>query len=384
MRPNLEDSAAMSTSPGLEQVTTPALLLDRDKLTANLARGAARAAAGGFRLRPHLKTAKCIEVAELAAQGRDGPITVSTLGEAEYFFDAGFRDIFYAVPISPAKFPRAAALLDGGASLSVLADTADAALLIARCGLRLPTFLEVDTDGHRGGMKPKDPRLLDTARQLHDANCFAGLMAHAGGSYSGRSENEAQRHAAMEREQILLAADLLRAADIPVPVITIGSTPTMLFGSHYEGIDEVRAGVYMFHDLVMAGVGMCQYDEIAISVLATVIGHQAEQGKVFIDAGWMALSRDRGTAAHPVDQYYGLVTGLDGTPIADLVVKDAFQEHGIVASRSGGPIPISDLPVGARVRILPNHACATSAQHESYIVLSGGQPVGRWSRMRGW
>jgi D-serine deaminase-like pyridoxal phosphate-dependent protein len=148
----------------------------------------------------------------------------------------------------------------------------------------------------------------------------------------------------------------------------------------------VRAGVFVFFDLVMAGLGVCRLDEIAVSVLATVIGHQKEKGWTLIDAGWMAMSRDRGTSKQPVDQGYGVVCSADGLLLEDLIMVDANQEHGIIARRPGstaGAPPY--LPIGSQVRILPNHACATAAQFPSYQALDGDQhPAAAWQRFYGW
>jgi D-serine deaminase-like pyridoxal phosphate-dependent protein len=164
----------------------------------------------------------------------------------------------------------------------------------------------------------------------------------------------------------------------------VGSTPTATFAESFDGVTEVRTGVYMFQDLVMAGLGVCSVDDIALSVLATVIGHQREKGWVITDAGWMALSRDRGTARQKVDQGYGLVCDAAGDPIDGLVVSEANQEHGIVARRDGGALDVARFPVGSRVRVLPNHACATAAQHGEYQVLREGQPIEVWERFGGW
>jgi D-serine deaminase-like pyridoxal phosphate-dependent protein len=168
--------------------------------------------------------------------------------------------------------------------------------------------------------------------------------------------------------------------------VSIGSTPTAFFAESFEGVTEVRAGVFMFFDLVMAGLGVCAPEDIAVSVLTTVIGHQDDRGWILVDAGWMALSRDRGTAGQPLDQYYGLVGDLHGEVIPDLVVVQANQEHGILALRPGSDAALPDLPVGARLRILPNHACATAAQHDAYEVVAGaGLAIeSTWARVRGW
>ena len=118
----------------------------------------------------------------------------------------------------------------------------------------------------------------------------------------------------------------------------------------------------------------------------SVIGHRADKGWILVDAGWMAMSRDRGTAKQRVDQGYGLVCDADGRPIEGLVVADANQEHGIVARRDGGPL--APMAVGTRLRILPNHACATGAQHDRYHVVDaaqGGRAVlANWGRFSGW
>ncbi len=123
--------------------------------------------------------------------------------------------------------------------------------------------------------------------------------------------------------------------------------------------------MYVFFDLVMAGLGVCVPDDIALSVLTTVIGHQREKGWTIVDAGWMALSRDRGTSSQAVDQGYGLVCDVGGRVLADFIVSGANQEHGIISHRSGDAARMLDVPVGTLLRILPNHACATAAQHSA-------------------
>jgi len=136
---------------------------------------------------------------------------------------------------------------------------------------------------------------------------------------------------------------------------------------------------------VMAGLGVCRVEDIALSVLTSVIGHQREKGWTIVDAGWMAMSRDRGTAAQAVDQGFGLVCDADGKALPDYIMVSANQEHGIVAHRDGAAGKALDLPVGSLLRILPNHACATAAQHARYQVLNGTPLVEAvWERISGW
>lgn len=360
----------------LESLLTPALILDEARMERNIARLRDQAERLGVTLRPHLKTAKSVDVAQ--RQAGAGPITVSTLKEAEVFFAAGHRDILYAVGISPDKLPRVQALRQAGCDLTVVLDSSAQAHAVAAA--KIPALIEIDCDGHRSGLAPDDPRIADLGRILRDN--LRGIVTHAGESYNVTGADALAAFAERERAAAVQAADILRAADLPCPVVSVGSTPTAHFARDLTGVTELRAGVYVFFDLVMAGIGVCDVDDIALSVLATVIGHQKERGWIITDAGWMAMSRDRGTSRQAVDQGYGLVCDIEGNPIAGLKVEGANQEHSILSS--SGTLP--DLPVGTKLRILPNHACATAAQHDRYHVLSQdpAQPIKTWPRFGGW
>ena len=372
-------------------LATPALLLDKERLDRNLARLSSRMAARGVVLRPHMKTAKSIEVARRAHLSGPGPITVSTLAEAEYFAQHGFRDMTYAVGVAPHTAARAMHLRRAGVDLKVLLDSPEQATMLGEAGraaaVTPSAFIEIDCDGHRGGLTATDPRLIAVAAAVAEAGVkLAGILTHAGESYSLCMPDALVAAAENERAVAVAAAEALRAAGHGCPVVSVGSTPTAHFGEDLTGVTEMRAGVYMFFDLVMYGVGVCTTDDIAISVLATVIGTKPEKGWILVDAGWMALSRDRGTAAQRIDQGYGLVCGRSGKLYSDLIVSQASQEHGILAIRSGSAAALPDLPIGTKVRILPNHACATASQHELYNVFSAGSDAieAQWPRMRGW
>ncbi|MDX2192149.1 MAG: alanine racemase [Gemmatimonadales bacterium] len=372
---------------------TPCLLLDEPRMTRNLARLRARLDALGVALRPHLKTAKSVDVARRMMPTPAGPATVSTLKEAEHFAAHGVTDIVYAVGIEPGKFARVAALLERGVELAVVLDSVEVARALsafaAARGVRAPVLLEIDTDGHRSGLAPGAPELLDVARALTATPAGGatprGVLTHAGESYACRGVAELEAMAEQERAGAVQAATRLRAAGVEAPVVSVGSTPTAHFARALDGVTEVRAGVHVFFDLVMAGLGVCAVDDIALSVCTSVIGHQAARGWLLVDAGWMALSRDRGTAAQPVDQGYGLVCDAGGRVLPDLIVRGANQEHGIIARRDGAPWDMAAFPAGTRLRILPNHACATAAAHDAYHVLDArGDVVARWERINGW
>ncbi|MGW7363251.1 alanine racemase [Streptomyces sp. NPDC054841] len=374
---------------------TPFAVLDVSRSRRNVQRLAGRLNELGVALRPHVKTAKSLQVAALMHGGRPGPVTVSTLAEAEAFADGGYTDITYAVGIAPHKLPRVIALLRRGVTLRVLLDSPEqtrAVTVAAReAGLRIPALIEVDCDGHRGGVLLDDPALVTIGQELHEADCLDGILVHAGESYFAPTAEEQRKAAAHERDIAVAAAQRLRDQGMEVANVSVGSTPTAHAADDLTGVTEVRAGNYVFFDLVMAGLGVCKIDDLALSVVVTVIGHRPEHGWILTDGGWMAMSRDRGTANQTVDQGYGLVTNLTGTLIPGLVVTGASQEHGILTAGDGYPLP--DLPVGTRLRILPNHACATAAQHQAYRVVDGNEHTAAdaapritdvWERVVGW
>jgi len=383
-------SALPEIGQALDTLETPRLLLDKSRLMANVARLRRHLKPLGVLLRPHLKTAKSIDVARLVMDGLQGPITVSTLREAEYFLSYGVTDLLYAVGITPNKLDHVFDLRCRGANLSIILDNLEAAQLVAARSVErsdaIPVLIEVDTDGHRSGVTPPDPSLISIGRALHEGGAvLRGVMTHAGSSYDLNTQESFEAMAEQERSRIVAAATHLRSAGLPCPEVSVGSTPTAHFARDLTGVTEVRAGVFMFFDLVMAGIGVCGIQDIALSVLATVIGHQDEKGWTIVDAGWMAMSRDRGTARLPIDQGYGLVCDLQGNPIPDLIMIDANQEHGILASRPGAQVTASKLPVGSMVRIFPNHACATGAQHDRYYVIDQHETVSAiWPRIYGW
>lgn len=378
-------------SHSLKDVSTPCLLLDRDRMERNVGRLRDRLDRLGVTLRPHLKTAKSVDAARLVMTDPSGPATVSTLKEAEQFGHAGVKDLIYAVGVSPDKIDRILALRAEGVDLAVTLDTVEQAQFIAdasrRAGDAIPALIELDCDGHRSGVRPDDrAKLVVIAQALEEGGRLRGVLTHAGASYGAVGDDALRACAEVERASAAHAATLLREAGFACPVVSVGSTPTAHVAPSLDGVTEVRAGVFVFFDLVMAGIGVCQIDDIALSVLGTVIGHQPEKGWILVDAGWMAMSRDRGTAKQKIDQGYGLVCDIDGRPFGDLILSDANQEHGIISVRPGSHARLPDLPIGARVRILPNHACATGAQHGAYqVVRSGGDTIEAvWPRFGGW
>ncbi|XMG41267.1 alanine racemase [Sphingopyxis sp. J-6] len=374
-----------------EGLYTPRLLLDADRLERNAARMRARCRDLGVTLRPHLKTAKSADVARVAADGEQGPITVSTLAEAEYFAAAGWRDILYSTAIAPAKLGRAAQIQrDHGARILFVIDDRDTAVAIgaeaAALGAHFGLLIEVDCGEHRSGVEPASDALLAIADAIAAASPrleLMGVMTHAGHSYAFDDPAPIRVLAETERLAAVASAELLRSHGHKCPIVSVGSTPTALFAEHLAGVTEVRAGIYLFHDLAQLSRGICSEDDLAISVLATVIGHQRGGPSLILDAGALALSKDVGANRFMPDAGYGRVCDAATLePLGELAVTTVHQEHGNV------PVPdaswFARLPIGSLVRILPNHACLTCAAYPSYDVLRAGTIVDQWPRTGGW
>lgn len=367
---------------------TPRLILDLDRLERNCAALRARCAALGVALRPHLKTAKSIDVARIATDGKDG-ITVSTLKEAEHFASAGYRDILYAATIVPGKFAHAARIIEAGADLILATDSPDVVAAASRFAaerkVTLSFLIEIDCGEHRSGLTAGSRDIVTLARAIADAPGLRlrGVMTHAGHSYGPNDPGEVVPIAAAERDAAVNAAQAIRAAGLSCEIVSIGSTPTVLYADHLRGVTEARAGIYMLWDLAQLSRNVCAISDIAVSVLACVIGHNRAGRSLILDAGALALSKDIGANKYLPDAGYGYVCDVEtASRLGSLSVDVVHQEHGTVAVDDEAWF--ERLPVGSVVRILPNHACITCAGYEAFDAVRGTSVVGRFPRVNGW
>ncbi|MFB9373500.1 alanine racemase [Algimonas porphyrae] len=380
------------TTP-FSDLTTPALLLQRDRLVRNAHDALARAHHLGVMLRPHFKTAKSVEVAQLMLGQNMDRMAVSTLPEITMLFAAGIRNIRYTSPFDPTKLNGLQDMLRAGLELEILVDDRSAIEAISNQADRLRVsvglIVEVDVDGYRAGLPAQGDVLSSIAKSITDAPgiSFVGLYSFAGQTY--RLADRKDRQALIERHRATLVsfASALEKQGLPCATLGIGSSPVLADAVHLDGLTEVCAGVYCFQDLTQAGIGAAQIDDLAVSVLATVTQRKSDDGRIFIDAGGLALSQDRSTRGQSVDQGYGLVCdALTGRPVGDgdIIVARTSQEHGVLMRRDGRSAPAELFPIGRRVRILPNHVCMMAAAYPAYTVIDGDKSAERWERATGW
>src|SRR5713226_7163790 len=279
----------------MDDLETPALLLHLDVVERNLTGMAARAKQLGVHLRPHAKTHKSLEVGRRElAHGAVG-LTVATLVEAETFARAGLRDLTWAFPLDPTHLPHVKRIVDEtGAMLRVVVDNLATAQALS--GSELHVWLKVDCGNHRAGVDPASPYAREFALALGRERglVFDGILSHSGHAYRTTSKTEAAIVAESERRVMVEFAERLRAERIPVRGISVGSTPAMAAARDLTGVTEARPGNYVFYDRTMGLIGCCEWGDVGVTVLATVVSHQPGAAHFIVDAGALALSKDAG------------------------------------------------------------------------------------------
>ncbi len=356
------------------QLTTPAFLVDRLTLRRNCESMREKAARSGVIFRPHVKTHKVVEIGRMQHGGAIGPITVSTLAEAEEFADGGFTDITYAVPIAPEKLHRAADLARRIDRLNLLIDNVEALHAIEEFGFSFDVFLKIDCGYHRAGVDPDKPESLELAKRMTSSATmrFRGLLTHAGHSYHARNVEEVLRVASAETAAVTRFRDRL-GADV---IRSIGSTPTASAVDRFTDCDEVRPGNYVFYDAFQTTIGSSRLSDCAVSVLTTVVGSYPDRNAMIVDAGALALSKDLGPDHVDPKFGFGIVCDESLRPLP-MKLTTLSQEHGKIFAEQ-------PLNVGERLRIIPNHSCLTSAMYDVFYMLENGEIVDEWRPVRGW
>jgi D-serine deaminase-like pyridoxal phosphate-dependent protein len=358
---------------------TPVLLIELDTVERNVAEMAKVAADAGVRLRPHTKTHKSPEIAEIQRAAGASGITVAKLGEAEVMVDAGFDDVLVAYPIwGEAKLARLRALLER-ASIRVSLDSVEVAEGIGRVGRDVgrdvPVLVEVDTGLHRMGRPPGAPT-VELALEIAGVPGVEvlGLLTHAGHAYWSPGGAELQAIAEAEGRDLVSTAEACERAGLPIREVSVGSTPTARAVASVEGVTEIRPGTYVFNDVQQLRLGSATEEDCAARVLVTVVARPSSE-RFVIDAGTKAFTAD-GTDGPPFPGR-GLVLGRP-----DLVLDLMTEEHGIGHVEGDG-----DLRIGDRLEIVPLHVCSCVNMFDVAVGVRAGRvdheiPIAARGRMR--
>jgi len=356
----------------IETIETPAVLLDRYKLTANIEKMQDLANAHHVKLRPHIKTHKSIQIANLQIEQGACGITASKVDEALVFLKAGIASITLAQPLlTPSKIDRLfQSALEAGTEVRMIIDSTEGLDLIGLKAEELSympgVFIKIDVGLNRCGLKEGDERIVRLAETIHNHPSlkFCGLLSHAGHAYAAADGNGAAQIAENERLQLLRIKDVLEKNNIPVSEISVGSTPTVLASERFEGVTEIRPGNYVFLDQNPLRLGLVQPDDVSLTVLATVISKNSDY--FIIDAGSKTLTSDQG--AHGIATKPGFGIGYPALTYDQqensLTIAKLSEEHGFIP-REG-----IDLPLGSKIRIIPNHSCPVANLAHNYVVIN--------------
>ena len=367
--------------PPFADLETPAVVLDRAVLRANIDAVQEKARRHGLSLRPHIKTHKSLEIGRMQMAAGACGITAARVDEALVFARGGFASVTLAQPLmTPAKLDR---LLiecrDLGVDLRLIVDSLEGLdLLAARArehGTGPGVFVKIDVGLHRCGLGESDPAVAGLAGRIHASPDlrWCGLLSHAGQSYGAADAAEVDAIAAEERRILLAVSGRLAQQGLPVPELSVGSTPTVLASEEFSGLTEIRPGNYVFMDHTPLRLGLIDPRQVALSLLATIISRNDEY--FITDAGSKSLTSDQGAHGLQGAPGYGTAYTLADFPgrTSPLTVAKLSEEHGFVPRAS------AYLPLGSRLRIVPNHSCPVANLARSYAVVDGDEVTETWT-----
>lgn len=351
-------------------VETPTLLMDVNQVERNLQFIMEKAKTYGVAYRPHIKTHKSIDIAKMQMEAGAIGLTVATVGEAEVMVEGGLKDIFIAYPISAESKLQRIKKLQDQANLTLTVDSQDQAEMLGTyftAANPVEVWIKVNSGLNRCGVEPMAEVLaLAQAIERLPGLHITGLYTHAGHAYGAGTVAEIEAIAAEEVKSITDSASLCENNGIHIPHRSVGATPTFAFYSDMSGITEIRPGNAVFFDMVQVGLGVATKEQCALTVEATVVS--VKEGRIVIDAGSKTLALDKG--AHGNDSIMGHGYIIE---YPELIIEKLSEEHGVIPTKG-----ISNLKVGERVTIIPNHACPVVNLFESYHVHQGGDIVDRW------
>jgi D-serine deaminase-like pyridoxal phosphate-dependent protein len=340
---------------------TPTTLIDLDRLEKNIREWQAHADKCRVQFRSHIKTHKIPEIARMQIAAGAGGIVCAKVSEAEPFADAGIEDICIAYPVvGEVKWRRLAALATRIRSLTVNCDSEEAARGLSKAaseaGATIRVHVDIDSGLHRGGIPSDDhvsiARLAAKINSLPGLR-FAGLTTYRSGSFPGAPNPKDAGHA--EGQVLVDVANQLRAGGIEVGEVTAGSTPTGKWVAEVPGVTEVRAGNYVFNDLMQLDNGIASEDQLAMSVLCTVTSTNGS-GRLTIDGGTKTFSGDAGGVGTGRAVPAAIARAVDRS----IFVERLNEEHGMARTDE-------DVKLGEKIRFYPYHACTCANLNDEII-----------------
>lgn len=348
-----------------ETLPTPSLLLDKERLTANIERMQKVCTENGVALWPHIKTHKCIEIARMQLEAGAAGVTCAKIGEAEAMLGSGVRRIFIAHSlVDPLQGKRLRTLSESLDELVVAVTSSGQAekleSLLAAADLKLPVMMAIDTGLGREGVRGLEQAraLADFVRKQPNLK-LKGIYTHEGQTYA---LDPAQRSAGIQ--QVYNTLRETRDAIDPALQLWPGCSVSAAEMAALPGVDVVRPGAYVFGDMALAWKSrVMRPEEVAVTVLATVVDRPSAE-LALLDAGSKTFSGDK-TAE-------GLSGRIDDG--REIVVSRVNEEHGYATGAD-----VDSLKIGEKVRFVPAHICPVINLADSMTVLENGQVTGSWT-----
>ncbi|WP_409252806.1 D-TA family PLP-dependent enzyme [Bacillus sp. SCS-153A] len=356
----------------ISDLDTPTLLLDYQKLLKNINEIASFAKEYNLSYRPHIKTHKSVETAKLQLQAGAVGITTATIPEAEAMAAGGIDDILIAYPISsPQKIKRVTGMLARGVKLKIIVDNREQLVYLQKelehTPFTLEVWIKVNSGLNRCGVEPgRDALVLAKEIMTHSKLKLDGILTHAGHSYAASSYAEIERIGIQEGQAVVESAEECERAGIPIPVRSVGSTPTYKISGKVPGITEIRPGNAVFFDSIQAGLGVTSLENCALTVLASVSG--VYPNRIVLDTGSKTLCLDKGAHGNETVKGFGYIIGYP-----EITIERLSEEHGVGTFTGESSLKLND-----KVQIIPNHACTVANQFEEYVVHEDGKVISTW------
>jgi D-serine deaminase-like pyridoxal phosphate-dependent protein len=353
-------------------VDTPRVLVDYDVLLSNIHMVHGYAGRYQVDVRPHVKSHKSLDIAAIQLEEGATGLTAAKVDEAAVFFNAATKSFTLAYPLTEEhKIQRIlSSIRQFNLDMNLIVDSEEGyeavALMCKRLDIKLKIYIKIDVGLKRCGLPPGDHRILRIARKvLSDSHLeLAGLLSHAGHVYRAGNIDEVIRIAQDELKILFMVRKYLLDYNIETRRISIGSTPTLLAGIDLQGVSEIRPGNYVFMDRITWKLGLIAPEQIALTVISTLVSKN--KNHFIIDAGSKVLSSDTGAHGSKILEGYGAAYPAEKFLEEDYLMKiiSLSEEHGFIER------PDFDLPLGTRIRIIPNHACPVVNLTDSLVVHS--------------
>ncbi len=335
----------------------------------NLQRMITAATKNNVQLRPHFKTHKSLWIADEQLKAGACGITVAKPSEAETLFHYGVTDILLAFPVVDEQKVFHLMSLSKNKRLVLTVDSFEQAEIISKQASKQnknqEVWIKVNSGLNRCGVEQGEPvlKLAQIVKQLPQLE-LTGLYTHAGHAYAAKNEKERQSISLHEAKSIVDSATLCERFGITLKHRSIGSTPTFEIGATIKGITEIRPGNAIFFDGVQASLGVATKDEVALTVLATVVS--IKEDRIILDTGSKALTTEKGAHGNESIKGYGQVVGKG----RDIEITRLSEEHGIIDLKNDHDPVANELKIGEKVEIIPNHACTAVNLFDRYYVVN--------------